>query len=91
VRLDDAQHHLHGNGRVDRGAAASKHFQTGLDGERMRRRHHRLRRRQDGRHAAGRHQQQCQDGEQAAELHARRATMNSLRKGKIVMPSARVG
>ena len=58
VRLDDAQHHLHGDGRIDRGAAAPQHFQTGLDGQRMGRRHHRLRRRQDGRHAAGRHQQQ---------------------------------
>ena len=90
VRLDDAQYHLDGDRRIDGGAAATQDFEPGLDGQRMGRCDHRLRRRQHGLRASGREQQQ-RDTQQAADLHARRATMKRRRKGNRVMPSARVG
>ena len=70
------------------GAAAAQDFQPRLDRQGIGRRHHRLRRRAACRAEAQQHQR---DDEQAAQHHARRATMNRRRKGKSVMPSARVG
>ena len=90
LRLDHPQHHLYRDRRIDGGSAAPQDLQPGVDGQRIRRRHHRLRCRKGSLHTAGR-QQERQDGKQPAQGHARRATMNSRRKGKIVMPSARVG
>ena len=90
VRLDHTQHHLHGDRRIDGGAAATQNLESGLDRQRMGGRHHRLRRRLHGRHAAGRDQQQ-RDTQQATPDHARRATMKRRRKGNSVMPSGRVG
>jgi hypothetical protein len=43
LRLDDAQHHLHGDRRIDGGSAAPKHIQPGSTASGLRRRHHRLR------------------------------------------------
>ena len=88
LRLDHAQNHLHGDCGVDRRAAAAQHLQPRLDGHGIGRRHHRLRRRVARRAEA---QQRQDDEKQAAQHHARRATMNRRRKGKSVMPSARVG
>ena len=86
MRLDHAQHHLHRHGGVDCRAAVAQHRQPCLGRQRMGGRHHlarcRLRR-------AGAEQRDSK--QQDEPLHARRATMNRRRKGKSVMPSARVG
>ena len=42
LRLDQTQHHLHGNGGIDRIAAAAQCLQPGLDGQRMGGGDHRL-------------------------------------------------
>ena len=90
VRLDDAQHHLHGDGGIDGGTAAPQYLQAGFDCQRMGRRHHRLRCRQRGLHTAG-GEQHRPGSEQSAQHHVRRATMKSRRNGKSVMPSVRAG
>ena len=74
------------DGGIDRRAATTQHLHTGLDRLRMGRGDHRLRRRLD---TTGTEERQ-RDAEEAIS-HARRATMKRRRKGKSVMPSARVG
>ena len=88
LRLDDAQHHLHGDRRIDRRAAAAQDVEPGLGGQRVGRRDHRPGCRLGRRSEA---QQQERPDDQAAADHARRATMNRRRKGKSVMPSGRAG
>ena len=88
--FDDAQNHLNCNRGVHGGSATAQHLQSGLDRQGMRRRHHHLRSRQ-----ADLRPKCCQrdehSGKQAADDHARRATMNNRRNGNSVMPSDRIG
>ena len=86
--FDHAQHHLDGDGGVDRRTAARQHLEAGLDGQGMSGGHYLLRLR--ARCLGPAHQQDESDSEPAA-VHARRATMNRRRKGNSVTPSARVG
>ena len=88
MRLDHAQHHLHRDRRIDRRAAAAQHVEACLDRQRMGGGNHLLRFRARAALSADNRQQQ---GEREQPPHARRATMNRRRKGKSVMPSARVG
>ena len=91
LRLDDAQHHLDRNRGVDRRAAAAQHLEARLDGHRVCRSHHALRRGQARRNPGRAQHQQQRNDQEPAQPHARRATMNRRRKGNSVMPSARIG
>ena len=86
LRLDHAQRHLNCDRGVYGRAAIAQHREARLGRERMGGRHHLAR---FGLRRTG--VEQRDSDEQAEPLHARRATMNSRRNGKSVMPSARVG
>ena len=90
VRLHDTQNHLDRDRGIDGRTAAAKHFESRFHRQRVSGRDHRLRRRLHRWYATDRDQQQ-RNAEQAANAHARRATMNRRRKGNSVMPSGRVG
>ncbi len=87
--LDDAQHHLHRDGGIDRRAAALQDIEPGLDRHRMGGSDHLLR--FSLRCPSCGKDRQDKGGKPKPPPHARRATMNRRRNWNSVMPSARVG